>query len=99
MCFIRPPETSKESGLNPGFLPDYSVFRKLEFCYNRRVSDPEHQLPKAIGKPATNALLNAGINTLDQISGMTDKELLALHGVGPKAIKILRDQIKKVRGL
>jgi hypothetical protein len=50
-------------------------------------------LPKNIGKPATNALLSANIPTLKQVAGLSDEELLALHGVGPKAVKILRENI------
>lgn len=49
-------------------------------------------LPQSIGKPATRALLGAGITTRAQVAEHTDAELLALHGVGPKAVRILRDQ-------
>ncbi|GAB3480155.1 hypothetical protein [Amycolatopsis cihanbeyliensis] len=50
-------------------------------------------LPKAIGKPATQALTSAGITTLAQVSGLTDAELLAMHGVGPKAVRVLRETL------
>ncbi|WP_088809748.1 MULTISPECIES: DNA-binding protein [Listeria] len=46
-------------------------------------------LPK-IGKPATSALEAEGITTLEQVVAYDEKTLLALHGVGPKAIEILR---------
>lgn len=55
----------------------------------------KHNLPSSIGKPATNALLAANITTLKQIAELSDEELLALHGVGPKAVRILREEIKK----
>ncbi|MGV9299915.1 hypothetical protein [Amycolatopsis sp. NPDC003676] len=48
-------------------------------------------LPKAIGSPATRALHGAGITTLAQTAEWTDAELLALHGVGPKAVRLLRE--------
>lgn len=48
-------------------------------------------LPASIGKPATRALLGAGISTLEQAREHTDADLLALHGVGPKAVRILRE--------
>lgn len=48
-------------------------------------------LPKAIGRPATQALVNAGITTLAQVAALSDADLTALHGVGPKAIRILRE--------
>ncbi|WP_236793084.1 hypothetical protein [Amycolatopsis sp. GM8] len=52
---------------------------------------PVGDLPKAIGAPATRALTGAGITTLAQALARTDAELLALHGVGPRAVRILRD--------
>lgn len=48
-------------------------------------------LPRAIGSPATRALHAAGITTLAHTAERTDAELLALHGVGPKAVRILRE--------
>ncbi len=51
---------------------------------------PAHSdLPPAIGKPATRALLGAGLVTLDDVAQRSEAELLALHGVGPKAVRIL----------
>jgi endonuclease III len=42
-----------------------------------------------IGPPATGALLDAGYRTLADLPADLD-ELLALHGVGPKAARLLR---------
>lgn len=53
---------------------------------------PEPALPK-IGKPATRALATIGITRLDQVVKMTAVDLLALHGVGPKAIRILEEEL------
>ncbi|GAB3572357.1 hypothetical protein GCM10027445_29540 [Amycolatopsis endophytica] len=50
-------------------------------------------LPRTIGRPATRALASAGITTLDEIAALTEAELLALHGVGPKAVRILRETL------
>ncbi|MEV3985366.1 hypothetical protein [Nonomuraea sp. NPDC049758] len=50
-------------------------------------------LPKAIGGPATRALAGAGITMLTQVAALTDAELLALHGVGPKAVRVLREAL------
>lgn len=44
----------------------------------------------AIGAPATRAFGTAGISTLDEVTKWTEQDLLALHGVGPRAIRILR---------
>lgn len=46
-------------------------------------------LPPQIGRPATRALLTAGLTTLADVATRTEAELLALHGVGPRAIRIL----------
>lgn len=51
-------------------------------------------LPKAIGRPATQALANAGITTLEQVAELSDSELNALHGVGPKAVRIIREALE-----
>lgn len=51
-------------------------------------------LPK-IGSPATNALANMGITKLKEVTTMTEKELLSMHGVGPKAVRILKEELKK----
>ena len=62
------------------------------------MSNTENDLPASIG-PATSALLSANITSLKQVADLTDKELLALHGVGPKAVRILREYIEEVRDL
>lgn len=51
-------------------------------------------LPK-IGKPATNALHHIGVKTLEDVAGYDRTTLLAIHGVGPKAMDILEDNLKK----
>jgi NAD-dependent DNA ligase len=51
-----------------------------------------HDFPK-IGAPATGALIHAGYTRLEQLTKFSEKELLALHGVGPKAVRILREAL------
>lgn len=62
------------------------------------VGGPGVDLPAAIGRPATQALLGAGLATLEQVARRTKAELLALHGVGPKAVRILAQALEE-RGL
>lgn len=50
-------------------------------------------LPKAIGRPTTQALTAAGITTLAGVAELTEAELRAMHGVGPKAVDILREAL------
>ncbi len=42
-----------------------------------------------IGRPATGALINAGYHSLADLPADLD-ELGALHGVGPRAVRLLR---------
>ncbi|MBN0040565.1 DNA-binding protein [Cellulosimicrobium cellulans] len=46
-----------------------------------------------MGRPATRALAGAGITTLSDVARLSDRELLALHGVGPRAVRILREAL------
>lgn len=55
-------------------------------------------LPKAIGKPATRALLAAGVRTMTDVAAHSEEELLALHGMGPKAMRVLREALKARAG-
>jgi predicted flap endonuclease-1-like 5' DNA nuclease len=50
-------------------------------------------LPAGIGRPATQALALAGYTRLEQLTRATERELLGLHGVGPKAVRILRERL------
>ena len=43
-----------------------------------------------ISQPAHRALANAGILSLQQLSGWTEKQLLQLHGLGPSAIPVIK---------
>jgi hypothetical protein len=52
----------------------------------------ETVLPK-IGAPATRALNSAGYHTLEDVHGVSRTSLLALHGVGPRAIRILEEAL------
>lgn len=47
-------------------------------------------LPAGIGRPATSALAGIGCTDLPAVARLTEKEVLALHGVGPKAVRLLR---------
>ncbi|QTJ67201.1 hypothetical protein HYG77_17500 [Rhodococcus sp. ZPP] len=49
-----------------------------------------------IGRPANSALLEAGITTLAQVAARSRRELLAMHGVGPKAVRILEGALEEI---
>lgn len=54
----------------------------------------ENELPK-IGAPATRALNGAGYFRLEQLDGVRESELAKLHGVGPRALRILKEALKE----
>ena len=54
---------------------------------------PVGDLPNEIGKTAARELALSGITSLDQVARHSPEELLAIHGVGPKAIRILGEAL------
>ncbi|WP_293694529.1 hypothetical protein [uncultured Agrococcus sp.] len=57
----------------------------------RNLPEQIGDLPK-IGRPAASALREINVTTMKRVSQMSDEELLALHGFGPKALRILREE-------
>ena len=51
------------------------------------------EFPQGIGRPARRALALHGYTRFDQLTGVSSAELLKLHGVGPKAVRILEDEL------
>jgi predicted flap endonuclease-1-like 5' DNA nuclease len=49
-------------------------------------------MPK-VGAPASRALAQAGYTQLGQLAAASRAELAALHGVGPKALRIIQDAL------
>ena len=50
------------------------------------------ELPR-VGAPAARALTAAGHPTLESLAGVVAADLLALHGVGPRAVRIIDDAL------
>lgn len=46
-----------------------------------------------IGAPATRALEHAGVRGLEELANWSEQDLLALHGMGPRAVGILRERL------
>lgn len=63
----------------------------------RAVSNQESDLPK-ISQPAVRALAGVGIHRLKQLTRFSETEIGRLHGMGPKALGILRQALAD-RGL
>lgn len=58
----------------------------------------ESDFPPGIGRPARQALNEAGYYRLEQLTEISEGDLKKLHGMGPKAIGVLRDALS-TRGL
>lgn len=54
---------------------------------------PVGDLPNEIGKTAARVLSLEGITSLEQVAEHSPRELLALHGIGPKAVRILGEAL------
>ena len=63
-----------------------------------QAAQQESDLPKEAGNPARRALVQAGYGRLELLTGLSEGEIKQLHGVGPKAIAVLRDALA-ARGL
>lgn len=51
---------------------------------------PKDGFLSLLSAPARRALERENINTLEQLSGFTEKEILSLHGLGPSTIPRLK---------
>ena len=61
----------------------------------RRMTPPDTGLPRNIGAPATRALIAAGYAELRQLAKVQASELKKLHGMGPKALKLLQEALEQ----
>ena len=57
---------------------------------NELAATVKDSLPPGLSQPALRAFAAAGYSRLDQFTKLREADLLKLHGVGPKAIRILR---------
>ncbi|TLN06981.1 DNA-binding protein [bacterium] len=61
-------------------------------------AQPAADLPRGLSQPALRALAGVGVTRLEQAAAFTEAELMALHGFGPKGLKLLRAALAE-RGL
>lgn len=53
----------------------------------------ENDIPAGLAKPAQRALAGAGYTRLEQLTRVTEDEILRLHGMGPKELGQLRSAL------
>jgi hypothetical protein len=59
------------------------------------MTPPDNGLPRNIGAPATRALTAAGYTELRQLANVPASELKKLHGMGPRALKLLQEALEQ----
>jgi len=59
------------------------------------MASPGTGLPGNIGAPATRALTAAGYTELRQLAGVPAAGLKKLHGVGPKALRLIQEELQR----
>ena len=58
----------------------------------------DSDFPPGLSRPALRAFAAAGYTRLEDFTRVSESDLLKLHGVGPKAIRVLRPALA-ARGL
>ncbi|MDF1506972.1 RNA polymerase alpha subunit C-terminal domain-containing protein [Robertmurraya sp. DFI.2.37] len=56
---------------------------------------PESGFLSKLSSPARNALIHEGIETLQELSNYSEKEILKLHGIGPASLPMLRASLEE----
>jgi CubicO group peptidase (beta-lactamase class C family) len=85
--------------LTPGFDAAERVARIVTEAINGggaahgRSDEPESDLPTGLAKPARRALAAAGYVRLEQLTEVSETEVIQLHGVGPTAVERLRSAL------
>ena len=51
--------------------------------------------PQGVSRPAQRALASVEITNVDQATRISESELKKLHGMGPKAIRAIKAELKR----
>jgi hypothetical protein len=62
---------------------------------NKPAAAVQEGFPRGLAQPALRALAAAGLSSVDQLAGMRAADLAKLHGIGPKAMDLLRADLKR----
>lgn len=60
-------------------------------------AQPTDGLLSTLAAPAARALQQAGITDVQTLARFTEKEISALHGIGPSVMKVLREKLAAVQ--
>jgi hypothetical protein len=73
--------------------PSLIQYFKNEHSIRNHYTCNERDLPTGISKPAQRALAGAGYLRLEQFTMISEAEVLKLHGMGPKALSLIRQAL------
>ena len=60
---------------------------------DQKLDGTKYGFPPGMSEPSLRALLDAGYDSLEAVAAATPKQLLDLHGMGPKGIRLLREAL------
>jgi hypothetical protein len=60
---------------------------------HRKPTDNKTPFPNGLAQPALRALASAGYDHLEQLAGLPESDVRALHGIGPNAFRKLSDAL------
>jgi hypothetical protein len=81
---------SKPKGSDTSCCP-LSSKPRLRLASDAQTASIKGNFPKGIAQPALRALFAAGFTAIEQLTTISEHELLGLHGMGPNAVRKIRD--------
>lgn len=63
---------------------------RLRLASDRQTDSIKDGFPSGVARPALRALFAEHLTTLEHLTRVSEEELASLHGMGPKAISLLR---------
>ncbi|WP_338888150.1 helix-hairpin-helix domain-containing protein [Rhodococcus sovatensis] len=57
--------------------------------------EPVEHFPPGTGRPASGAFFQAGYRSVEELAGASESELAKLHGVGPKALRVVKAALEE----
>jgi hypothetical protein len=85
-------ESKKKSG---GSICPLVTDKRKRKAADRATAAIQGAFPPGVARPALRALASAGYTRLEQLTKAREADLMSLHGMGPKAIGILKDALGK----
>jgi DNA-directed RNA polymerase alpha subunit len=67
------------------------LFKEGASLMSNNPSNQDSNFPRGLSNPALSALAQGGYKDLQQLTQATEAEILKLHGMGPKGIRILKE--------